>query len=196
MSVDVPGGGVPTLGCIPICRRSSSGEGIPGVGVTPGFIGFLSSAGLGIPGVGVAPFGTVIGLAGIPGVGVPVIGTGLVESPGGRLLLSRVTERFELLLALFEGVEPQAVNKTEAVINNERRATILYIISASPIINKVMPVQKLRPRRAATTSKPAPEVNKLNRDRTWQKQPLNCDYKNRHAVVNTVLTQTFVDFNR
>ena len=121
---------MPSLGCMPICLRNSSGEGIPGVGVTPGFIGFFSSAGLGIPGVGVAPFGTVIGLAGIPGVGVPVIGTGLVESPGGRLLLSRVTERFVLPLALFAGVEPQAANKTEAMIKDKISAIILNIISA------------------------------------------------------------------
>ena len=52
----------------PICLRISSGEGIPGVGVTPGFTFFLSSASLGIPGVGVAPLGRLAITAGIPGV--------------------------------------------------------------------------------------------------------------------------------
>ena len=52
----------------PICFRISSGEGIPGVGVTPGFGFFLSSASLGMPGVGVAPFGTLAMTAGMPGV--------------------------------------------------------------------------------------------------------------------------------
>ena len=130
MSVEAPGGGVPAFGCIPICLRISSSDGMPGVGVTPGFIGFFNSTSLGIPGVGVAPFGTLIGLAGIPGVGVPVIGTGLVERPGGRLLLSSVTARLALPLALFDGVDPQAVNNTAAV-NVSRSREILIIISAS-----------------------------------------------------------------
>lgn len=41
------------------CRRSSSGLGMPGVGVAPGFAFCWRriSSGLGMPGVGVAPFG-------------------------------------------------------------------------------------------------------------------------------------------
>ena len=52
VSVEAPGGGVPAFGCIPICLRISSSDGMPGVGVTPGFIGFFISTSLGIPGVG------------------------------------------------------------------------------------------------------------------------------------------------
>lgn len=130
VSVDDPGGGVPSFGCMPICLRISSGDGIPGVGVTPGFIGFFISSGLGMPGVGVAPLGTLIGVAGIPGVGVPVIGTGLVDRPGGRLLLSNVTAWLELTLALFAGADPQAAKKVAAV-KRRKSAKILIISTAS-----------------------------------------------------------------
>jgi hypothetical protein len=74
-------------GGIPICLRSSSGEGIPGVGVAPGFRGFLSSSGLGIPGVGVAPFGSGVRFAGMPGGKLADGGSGLVDNPGGMLPL-------------------------------------------------------------------------------------------------------------
>lgn len=127
VSVVAAGDGVPSLGCIPICLRISSGEGMPGVGVTPGFIGFLSSSGLGIPGVGVAPFGIDIGLAGIPGVGVPFNGTGLVDKPAGKLVLSSVTVPFEFPAALFDGPElPQAAINV-IIVKNERIKKILNI---------------------------------------------------------------------
>ena len=83
-----------------IIRLISSGEGMPGVGVRPGFIPFFSCSGLGIPGVGVVPFGSCVApFAEIPGaLAGGVIGS--VESPGGRFALSRVTKLFALLFAL------------------------------------------------------------------------------------------------
>jgi len=120
------GGGIPVFGCWLIWRRISSGEGIPGVGVTPGFMPFLSSSGLGIPGVGVAPLGTAVGLAGIPGVDASVIGTGLVDNPGGRLLLSSLTAVLPLELALFAGAEPHAA-KSDTVTKKTSSVVILII---------------------------------------------------------------------
>ena len=101
---------------IPICRRISSGEGIPGVGVTPGFIAFLRSASLGMPGVGVTPFGILAITAGIPGVDAFEVGNGLVESPGGIFAGSIVIIVFVLVFALpfaeFAGtVPPQPKDK-------------------------------------------------------------------------------------
>lgn len=55
--------------------RISSAEGIPGVGVVPGFAAFFISAGLGIPGVG------VVGLLAFAGTFAGV--NGLAERPGG-----------------------------------------------------------------------------------------------------------------
>jgi len=58
---------------LPNALRISSAEGMPGVGVVPGFAAFFISAGLGIPGVGVVDllalvaFADVIGLADRPG---------------------------------------------------------------------------------------------------------------------------------
>ena len=65
------------------CLRNSSGDGIPGVGVAPGFFGLFSSASLGIPGIGVAPRGSAVTVGGIPAAEFVVIGTGLPDSPGG-----------------------------------------------------------------------------------------------------------------
>jgi hypothetical protein len=74
-------------------------------------IPFLISAGLGIPGVGVAPLGNCETFAGMPGVAFADSGTGLAESPGGRLFGSRLTVAvlFEFDAAfVFAGVpEPQ-----------------------------------------------------------------------------------------
>jgi hypothetical protein len=75
------------------CLRSSSGLGIPGVGVAPGFMAFRSSSGLGIPGVGVAPLGTLLAFAGsgIPGVEFDDGAIGLALNPGGKLLAFTAT---------------------------------------------------------------------------------------------------------
>lgn len=100
---------------------------MPGVGVTPGFIGFFSSSALGIPGVGVAPFGTLIGLAGIPGVGVPFNGTGLVESPGGRLLLSNLTEPLALPFIEFDVLDPHAAKREMIVISPSKKIVLVIL---------------------------------------------------------------------
>lgn len=103
----------------PICRRSVSGSGIPGVGVAPGFIGFPSVFGSGMPGVGVPPFGAIATwfAAGIPGVELAEGGSGLVESPGGMLAAFTVTLTF-VFAAVFEfgAVVLQADAATEAQI--------------------------------------------------------------------------------
>lgn len=75
-----------------------------------------------MPGVGVAPFGTVFAFlgSGIPGVDSPVGGTGLVESPSGRLFVSTMTLPDPAAWFVFELVsvaEPHAEIKT--VTNNE-----------------------------------------------------------------------------
>ena len=99
-------------------------SGIPGVGVTPGLIPFFISASLGIPGVGVAPLGKAVTFAGMPGIELAEGGTGLVESPGGRLFGSRLTIPFEFELAVlfaFAGApepqpKPDARNRKHIVV--------------------------------------------------------------------------------
>lgn len=117
--IDPPSDGGETFAlaglCCCICRRIVSASGIPGVGVTPGFIGFPAFFGSGMPGVGVAPLGTFTAFAaGMPGVEFDVGEIGLAERPGGRLLASILTNPFEFvgLFALFAvelAVGPQAV---------------------------------------------------------------------------------------
>ena len=102
----------------------SSGEGIPGVGVTPGLRPFLSVAGSGMPGVGVAPFGKLAIVGGIPGVELPEGWIGSELSPGGILAGSSFMALFALALefAAFVGPElPQAVKNiaiASAVVRN------------------------------------------------------------------------------
>ncbi len=148
------------LSGVPICLRSSSGEGIPGVGVTPGFTGFFSSSGLGIPGVGVAPFGILAITAGMPGVDAFDGGTGEVESPGGRFTGSTLTKAllFVLMLLfeiLFAGAEPPQPNAAIDDANKPAVINFVNIYKSLAIFNIVMPVRRLRPRRAATASEPA-----------------------------------------
>jgi hypothetical protein len=104
-----------------ICRRISSGLGMPGVGVAPGLNGFLKVAGSGIPGVGVAPFGMLFASrgSGMPGVLLPDGAIGLVDNPGGRLFASTFTlpvPTAELEFALaFESADPHAETMTSKV---------------------------------------------------------------------------------
>jgi hypothetical protein len=114
------------------CRRSSSGDGMPGVGVAPGLIGLFISAGSGMPGVGVVPRVTIFAAfaAGIPGVGVPFSGRGLVEIPGGRFAGSTltITAPFVFTTVRFAAGSSDEQAKTKA--NNEsktKRANILSI---------------------------------------------------------------------
>ncbi len=122
------------FGGVPICLRISSGEGIPGVGVTPGFIGFFISAGLGMPGVGVAPFGRLATVAGMPGVEAFDGGIGEVDNPGGRFAGSILTAPLLLLLLfelLFAGAEPPQPNAVIDVTNKPALINLLNIIKAS-----------------------------------------------------------------
>lgn len=110
-----------------ICRRISSGEGIPGVGVAPGFGFTFTFAGSGMPGVGVAP-----GCPGTFEAGIlPLKITGLFEIPGGRFVAFRLTVpmpggRFAAF-AFGSGVVPQAV-KTMNVVANNNNKEITFII--------------------------------------------------------------------
>lgn len=74
---------------LPSILRISSAEGIPGVGVAPGFSGLFIFDGSGMPGVGVAPLGTAP-LEFTPGT-FAGCWIGLAESPGGRFAGSRLT---------------------------------------------------------------------------------------------------------
>ena len=123
------------LGGIPIALRSSSGEGIPGVGVAPGFRGFLSSSGLGIPGVGVAPFGSGVRLAGMPGVLFADGGSGLAERPGGMLAGSRFTAVLTMvfpLLALLTVVALEQASASNSNNSKNDKRAILSIKKSRP----------------------------------------------------------------
>ncbi len=74
---------------LPSILRISSAEGMPGVGVAPGFNGLLSFDASGIPGVGVAPLGTAP-LEFTPGT-FAGCWIGLAERPGGKLAGSKLT---------------------------------------------------------------------------------------------------------
>ena len=122
------------FGGVPICLRNSSGVGIPGVGVTPGFMGFFISAGLGMPGVGVAPFGTLATVAGMPGVDAFDGGIGEVDNPGGRFAGSILTAPLLLLLLfelLFTGAEPPQPNAVTDAANKPAVINFLNILKAS-----------------------------------------------------------------
>lgn len=95
---------------LPSILRISSAEGIPGVGVAPGFIGLLIFDASGIPGVGVAPLGTVP-LELTPGT-FAGCWIGLAESPGGKLAGSRLTATG----AAFEAVAFPAVDVLAFVV--------------------------------------------------------------------------------
>jgi hypothetical protein len=111
------GGGGALVGNFPlIAFFSSSGLGMPGVGVAPGLIPFFNSSGLGMPGVGVAPFGTAVFAAGMPGVVFADGWTGTVEMPAGIFAGSTLTGPVPTLAAvlfelLFTGAPPQAYGK-------------------------------------------------------------------------------------
>lgn len=92
----------------------SSGEGIPGVGVTPGLRPFLSVAGSGMPGVGVAPFGKLAIVGGIPGVELPDGWIGSGFSPGGILAGSSFMALFALTLE-FVLAGPELPQATENI---------------------------------------------------------------------------------
>jgi len=91
---------------------------MPGVGVTPGFIGLPSVLGSGIPGVGVAPFGTLtLAGAGMPGVEFADGVTAFGENSGGKAFALTLTKPLELAPFTLPGlfafefgsvVEPQA----------------------------------------------------------------------------------------
>jgi hypothetical protein len=109
-----------------ICRRISSGLGIPGVGVAPGLNGLFRFAGSGIPGVGVVPFGILFATfgSGIPGV-VFVDGCiGLVERPSGKLLASTVTlplPAFGFELAFELTVDPSDEHEAASIDMDKRK---------------------------------------------------------------------------
>lgn len=118
--------------------RISSGEGIPGVGVAPGFMGLLIFDGSGMPGVGVAPLGTAP-FELTPGT-FAGCWIGLAESPGGKLAGSRLTATGAAFaagaaLAAFAAVSeftvfaepPQATENVVATQNADKRA-VRFII--------------------------------------------------------------------
>ena len=103
-----------------ICRRISSGEGIPGVGVAPGFGFTFTFAGSGMPGVGVAPGWPCVFEAGI----FPLKITGLFEIPGGRFAAFRLTAPMPAAFVPFafgSGVVPHAVKTMNVVANNNNK---------------------------------------------------------------------------
>lgn len=125
-------------GGLPSIFRISSGDGIPGVGVAPGFAGLIFEPS-GIPGVGVAPFGTAP-FELTPGT-FAGCWIGLAESPGGRFAGSRLTATGAAFVAgLFAAVEafefvvfsapPQA---NEKAANRARVDTcrVLFIIKTT-----------------------------------------------------------------
>jgi len=132
----VPGGTALILrGGMPICFRSVSGEGIPGVGVSPGFTPFLISSGPGMPGVGVVPFGNAAApLAGIPGT--PFTGSGLPESPGGIfagssfIMFALVETELGTEVVEFAAGDPHADKRAAATSD---KATVLVIKKRKPL---------------------------------------------------------------
>ena len=115
-------------GGIPICLRSSSGEGIPGVGVAPGFRGFLSSSALGIPGVGVAPFGSGARFAGIPGGRLPG-GNGLIDNPGGMFAASMFTAVFTAPLLLLALLTVGVLEHAKTISNDKSKIDKIAILN-------------------------------------------------------------------
>lgn len=110
-----------------ICRLSSSGEGIPGVGVVPFFGPFFISSALGIPGVGVAPLGMFAITTGIPGAPT-FVATGAALIPGGKLALSSFTSLAAEVLELAFGVAPPPHARAIAVAMNNVSNAIIRII--------------------------------------------------------------------
>jgi len=105
--------------CVCLCIFPLAG--IPGVGVTPGFIGFPMVFRSGIPGVGGVPLGIVFtaSAAGIPGVVFVEGGNGLVENSGGMLFALTTTAvsefRFEFVFTV-SLADPQARLRADAVV--------------------------------------------------------------------------------
>ena len=126
-----PAGGLPL-----IIFFSSSGDGIPGVGVAPGLKGFFNSASLGIPGVGV-PFGDFELAFASCALFAPFTITGLAEIPGGMFAGSSgisAAFTFALLLAFtFElaGALPPQPNKNKPVRQSKKIKQFLNIIQFS-----------------------------------------------------------------
>ncbi len=117
-----------------ICRLISSGDGIPGVGVAPGFIFTFTFAGSGIPGVGVAPGRTV--LAPVPITVLPFIMIGLLEIPAGRFEPLRFTGPTPTMFTPFamfafeSTVEPQPESTPNVAARSVKSAMYLIIKSS------------------------------------------------------------------
>ena len=128
-------------GGLPNILRISSGEGIPGVGVAPGFAGLIFEPS-GIPGVGVAPFGTAP-FEFTPGT-FAGCWIGLAESPGGRLAGSRLTATGAGFVAVvFAPVEalvfavlaaPPQANEKDANRARVEIWTVLFIFTLSVLL--------------------------------------------------------------
>jgi hypothetical protein len=138
----------PEAGLPLIIFLSSSGEGMPGVGVAPGLNGFLSSASLGMPGVGV-PFGN-FEFAAAPGAPFAFVITGLAEMPGGMFAGSSFTSAgFAFEFAFAEAVEfddapPPQPNKNNVNRKNEKIMKFLNIIQISSVIINLSPSSNKR----------------------------------------------------
>ena len=126
-------------GGIPIDFLIVAGSGIPGVGVRPGFIPFLSCSALGMPGVGVLPTGSTPPFAGMPGT--PLTGSGLPDSPGGIfagssfMTLALVAIELETELTLEVGDEPHAAVRKAPAKNRTNVLDIFF--RASLLIFKI-----------------------------------------------------------
>ena len=126
---------------MPSILRISSGDGIPGVGVAPGFAGLIFEPS-GIPGVGVAPFGTAP-FEFTPGTFAGCC-IGLAESPGGRLAGSSLTATGAALVAVvFAAVEalefavlaaPPQANEKDANRASVDTWTVLFIFTMSVLL--------------------------------------------------------------
>jgi len=126
----------------PIDLLMVAGSGIPGVGVRPGFIPFLSCSALGIPGVGVLPTGSTPPFAGIPGT--PLTGSGLPDSPGGMfagssfITLALVAIALEAEFALDVGDEPHAEMR-KAPANNRTHVLDIFFRASLSIFKIAVP---------------------------------------------------------
>jgi hypothetical protein len=127
-------------GGLPNILRISSGDGIPGVGVAPGFAGLIFEPS-GIPGVGVAPLGTAP-FELTPGTFAGCC-IGLAESPGGRFAGSRLTATgaafVAVVFAAFEALEfevlaaPPQANEKDANRASVDIWTVLFIFTVSAL---------------------------------------------------------------